>query len=419
MLRSDFEQHPIWSTLDDINVRLGTVRERGDTAELSTVGTIGFYRDHIRSFRDSSASNSPFFVDAMLTPVRSTLLDVLSSLDSSISEGIGSSHLDNARLQIESALVQMAPWPRALAKGGQVQQLSTLYEDLLERQRLDLDALAKTHERLRAEIEAFRVEIAEAASDARSELSSLSSGAADVAATVNGEKARIDELIASGVQQLAEMRTTLDTNQQTWQTAQEKEFEKKIQPFVDGVKQRLDDATESLARLRATEADFDNLTAAAATDKLAGHFGNEARAGRRAGIALYIAGGVLIIAAAIPLLLLLIPGNLALDPDVRWEQLAIRAGVGVACASAATVAIRLGGRFFTSANVSKRMEIDLKTFGPFLAGVSDMKEVDKARIALVERALGRVNEGSTPRDDSVSVGGMTQLVEAITKSLGR
>jgi hypothetical protein len=174
-----------------------------------------------------------------------------------------------------------------------------------------------------------------------------------------------------------------------------------------------------LERLRESEKDFETLSKAAATDKLAGHFAAEAKSGRRLAIILYVVGAVFIAAAASPLFLLLVPGNLGTDIETRWEQIVIRAGIGVAAASVATVAIRLGGRFLSSANVAKRMELDLKTFGPFLADVNQI-EADKARINLVERALGRpIESGQDLREDSVSVAGMTQLLEVAAKYLAR
>jgi hypothetical protein len=109
------------------------------------------------------------------------------------------------------------------------------------------------------------------------------------------------------------------------------------------------------------------------------------------------------------------PGNLSSNRDIRWEQLVIRAGIGIAAASGATVAIRLGGRFFANANVTKRMELDHKTFGPFLANVPSTVAY-KARINLVERALGKAEPGTTATVDEVaSIGEMTQLIDAIAK----
>jgi hypothetical protein len=211
------------------------------------------------------------------------------------------------------------------------------------------------------------------------------------------------------------MNAELDKRSKAWEDAQLARFVEQVRPLVEAIHEQERQGSEALDRLLESESGFANLSAAAATDKLAGHFATEAKTGRAVGMWLYIAGGVLIATAASPLLLLLLPGNLSSDADTRWEQLVIRAGIGAALASAATVAIRLGGRFFANANVTKRMELDLKTFGPFLANV-DPKEADKARINLVERALGKPAElGNGSREDSVSIGGMSQLLDAASK----
>jgi hypothetical protein len=419
MLRADFESNIIWSVVGTVRERIAQVRGEGSPNEIATAETIGFYADYISSFKETAGTAAPFFVEQMLVPVRGVLDEVVTHLDNRIAQGVGSSELDAARVSIESAMVLMAPWPRPYGRGGQVLQLNTLYEELLERQRLDLAELARVHEELRNEMEANRVQLKAYAAQARTEVDSMVSTASDAVTTVNAEKARIDELIATGVRQLADTNTELDSRHKAWQASQEANFAKTFEPFVRKIESLRDEASAALGKLRETETDFASLTAAAATDRLAGHFAQEAKTGRRAGYGLYCVGAVFIVAAAAPLLLLLIPGNLAVDPDVRWEQLAIRAGVGLAAASVATVAIRLGGRFFVSANEAKRMELDLKTFGPFLANV-DAAEVDKARISLVERTLG--TRGDAPResaDDSMSISAFTRVVEAVAKLVQR
>ncbi|MCU1583406.1 MAG: hypothetical protein JWO01_2794 [Microbacteriaceae bacterium] len=415
MLRSDFEGHTIWVAVDEVQSRLNQVRETGDLSNIAAADTIGFYADYIQSFRDTSAVSSPFFVPAILSPVETVLRDVISYLNNWISEGTASAYQESARVTIESALTHMGPWPRPYGKGGQVQQLTTLYEDLLERQRLDLAALQQSNAALEANVETHKTELAQVAATAQVDVSGLVSTANDVVATVNAEKARIDEVVTAGVKQLAEMNAELDKRSKAWEDAQLARFVEQVRPLVEAIHEQERQGSEALDRLLESESGFANLSAAAATDKLAGHFATEAKTGRAVGMWLYIAGGVLIATAASPLLLLLLPGNLSSDADTRWEQLVIRAGIGAALASAATVAIRLGGRFFANANVTKRMELDLKTFGPFLANV-DPKEADKARINLVERALGKPAElGNGSREDSVSIGGMSQLLDAASK----
>ncbi|WP_309616027.1 hypothetical protein [Salinibacterium sp.] len=419
MLRSDYEGNEIWSVLDEVRARLGTIRGEGNPVDIAVGTTIGFYADHIGTFRENSGTSSPLFVTAMLTPVRDTLASVLQYLDQRLAYGgQDPAYLESARVTIEAALVQMAPWPRPYARGGQVQQLTTLYEDLLERQRIDLAALNESHATLRVEIEQYRGQVASIANSSQTDVDNLAGLAGEALATVNAEKARIDEVITAGVKQLSEMSLQLDKRQKEWQAAQEARFDETLAPYLSSISESKNLATQSLSALQEVESDFANLTAASVTDKLAGHFADEAKAGRRAGTYLYIIGAVFILAAALPLLLLLLPNGLSSDAGTRWEQLAIRTGIGAAAASAATVAIRLGGRFFTSANVAKRMELDLKTFGPFLANV-DPTEVGKARISLVERALGNSTPDGKDSGEAVSVNGVSQILDSASKLIPR
>lgn len=313
--------------------------------------------------------------------------------------------------------------------------MQTIYQDLLERQRLDLEALEARHAAFREELDAMKSEAETGTETIKEKIEALTTGAESKLTELRDEtQARIDELsteaegardtindyqqtIATATAELkktnASLATQFEEQQTQWQEEQAERFDEEFAPHLESVQKRLAEAEEALQRLKEVETDFANLSAAAATDKLAGHFGIEAKSGRRVGLVLYIAGGVLILLAAIPLGLLLLPGALGTDPTIRWEQLAIRAGIGIVLGSGATVAIRLGGRFLASANTAKRMELDLKTFGPFLASV-DEDQVSAARIKLVDRALARI-EPAKEADDSVSMVGLTNVIEAISK----
>ena len=67
------------------------------------------------------------------------------------------------------------------------------------------------------------------------------------------------------------------------------------------------------------------------------------------------------------------------------------------------------------------MGLELQTFDPFLANVSEAAMVDTARLELVDRAFGKsyVPTESSKEEDVIAVSTMSQILGAITKVVGR
>ena len=102
----------------------------------------------------------------------------------------------------------------------------------------------------------------------------------------------------------------------------------------------------------------------------------------------------------------------------QWSLIAVRVAIGILAGSAATVVIRLGARLNSDANTNKRMELELRSVGPFLANVVDPADDDAARIALVARAFGQRSDDvhAETRSDTVQVAAVAQLIELFAKA---
>ena len=101
--------------------------------------------------------------------------------------------------------------------------------------------------------------------------------------------------------------------------------------------------------------------------------------------------------------------------------LAARAGVTAVLVGTATVAIRMGASLQRRSAEYKRLALELRTMGPFLAAVEDTESVDQARLDLVNRTFG---QGYAPskderQDDAVPVTVLQQLITLLTKTVSR
>ncbi len=418
MLRSDFENHPLWAVLDACNARANQILDQKDPRDVAAIEAMTFYVSNIRSFRESGAPVSAYFTERMLADMTAVFDGVVSRLDNRIATG-DPTYSESAQNQSETSLDLLGPWPKPSTKGARAGQMQTAFEELLETQRKSIETLQASHQKLRDDVQAERTAFEAALASATAEMEGMRIAAADAAATVEAEKLRIDTVVTDGQSAVTKVTKDNDTAFRTWRDKQESAFAERMVPFTEKIEGYLNDAKERLDQLKVVETEYANLSGAAATDKLSSHFKSESQTGRRTGLILYGIGFVFLLAAAVPLAwLVFVPSeHTAFD----WNILVPRLAIAVLAGSAATVVIRLGGRFIQDAGVSKRMELEMRTFGPFLENVTDKETVDTARIALVDRAFGKYTgqAATESKDDVIQVSTLSQIVETLAKLVGR
>lgn len=420
MLRSEFDQHPLWITTQQIAATAALVRAEQEPAEISKLETIMFYVSHAETFREIATTSSALFSGAMLEAVNVPFTAAASSLQFRQANGVAqTAHLDNAAVQAEASLIPMGPWPRPYGKGGQVTQMNTLFEDLLESQRLSVESLRGAHADLREEVGRLEAMAAERQLVLETSLARMQTEGESVTELVTAEKARIDQVVANGLTAVAAIETSNTERYKVWKAEQEAAFISDFAPLQAEIQSRLATAKEVFEELRSTNEQFENLSAIAAGETIANNFEKEASWGRTTGIAMYSVGGLFLLAAAVPLIWLLFEPGLDVDGSPQWGLITVRLAIGILAGSAATVIIRLGARLISNANASKRMELELRSIGPFLANVVEPTEVDKARIALVTRSFGQSGgeAAGDGKDDSVSVTSIAQVLELVMKAM--
>lgn len=402
-----------------IRAQIQLVREGGDSSELPLLETIGLYVDHAETFRAIADTHVAFFSTQMLNDVLAPFTDVTNNLANRLELGAINPYTHAAAASAEASLIPMAPWPRPYGKGGQVTQMETLFEGLLERQRQSIAALQEEHAVLRREIDDYKVVIADSRDAVLASVAALQQTATDTVAVVTVEKMRIDEVVARGLETVAAVESENTSRYEKWRLDREESFTQDFAPFKESIERDLNDADAKLASLQATNVQFKNLAALGAGDIIGTHFKAESRWGRLAGFWIYGVGIVFILGAAVPLIWLFFenPNLPSGAPD--WGQIIVRVSLGVLAGSGATVLVRLGGRFIAEANASKRMELEMRAFGPFTDNVADTTMVDLARVELLDRAFGK-SYVVTEREDKgevVQVSALTQILSSLAKIL--
>jgi len=391
MLRSDFDNHPLWALLNDVEKQLATIAEQNDPAETPDIERIRFQIDHVRGFRHLVPLYVSLFSPSMLESTQAQWAPVSNHLASRIQAGLGSpGFVASAATEAENALVSLGPWPRPYAKGAQVNQMNTLFEGLMEEQRKSIERLVTKHEEFAKQIEDFGTDVGAKRDEAVAKAAEITTELTNLETQIDADKTVITDAVAAAeksVKDLTEVNTTQFT---AWKKEREQEFKSDFDPLRTEITTKLESANTEYDDLLHAKDQYQKLVSKVAGHEVASNFEAEAKWGRAAGITLYAIGVAAIIGGGVPLAMLLV-GHTAggITGSDYWAEITLRIAIGLLAASAATVLIRLGGRFIGSSNSAKRMELELKAIGPFLANVQDQEKIDKAMIDLVDRAFGK------------------------------
>lgn len=422
MLRSDFDNHPLWAVLNTIDGQLQDVLADHQPEELPDVERIKTQMAYVRSFDVVASTRAAFFHPSMLNEVDTIWNQVSSSLASRINNGIGyANYVSQAADQAETGLMQMAAWPRPYGKGGEVKQMDTLFEQLLEAQRISIEALGAEHEKLRGEMASYGEEVESKRDEALSELRSIQATQSALEATIESQKAEVASAVEDATAAVDALTERNSATFAKWMAEREAAFLADFDPLRENISAKLASANEEYEELLAAKEKYTKLVSAIAADEVASQFESEADWGRKVGNRFYLLGFGLLVVAAVPLIWLIFEGSRTNGGAVDWTAIVIRLAIGVLAGSAATIAIRLGGRLIGNANAVKRMELELRAIGPFLANVADKPKVDDAFVDLVTKAFGNayVGPASASReshDENTPVTLASQVLDLIQKA---
>lgn len=414
--RQAFEEHTVWAQIEDALERVKEVQDTQPPAEeIPLLLRVEFLLKHVASYKSLASTSSALFNEALIAPVQSTVGQIISHFQQRQASYSHRSYSDNALAAAESLLLQIALWPRPYARGAQVQQITTLYEDLIETQAQQITAFEVRYDETRAKMEGLVSEFAAKKAEVESVFEAYRADALVISDAVDHEKGRIDDVVQKGLEKVNDLQGKNAEAFEEWKDDLNAELDTYINEQKRVVDKALTYAGDALQNIKDLEKEYANISTAAGGAKLAHEFDNEATKAQRLGLGLYAVGFVVLVAAAAPLVLWLIWPPASQSGEGLWQHFLIRISLGVLGASAATVLIRLGSRFVTGATASRRMALELQTFGPFLANVKNKEDVDGARLELVDRAFGKsyAPGDSESNDDAVPVSAFSHIAELV------
>jgi len=418
MQKTEFNNHPLWGTLKAVTDSGDQLYDSLDPTERPQVDRIRKLVAFSKAVKSSGANHADRFAPSLLDRLNSQWTAVLGQLQNRVSVSSASYTAQAVAAAEESLAALYNLWPPSTT-ASQRAELTAVYDELVERARQDVARLHKQRDDLATQLVGIGATAEDELEKVNTRLTELEAVASATKDTIDTYEERVTDIVTDGAKQIAALATENTKSWNTWQKDQTDHFKETFSPFQSDIEARLQEADSTLQALRSTKEEYATLTAEAAAGMLAESFHEEASSGRRTGLRLYGVGFALLILAAVPLALLLIEGrNAATDGQTLWATFAVRAAIGALTASAATVAIRLGGRFIDAGQQSKRTELELRAFGPFLSNV-DKSESDTARLEFVDRAFGSRPTTLERPDEVIPVSTFSQILAAVTKLIGR
>ncbi len=419
MKLSEFESHPLWGRLDDVESWLDLIRGQDDGRNIDYLDELRTRAGQLRAAHKTRRRLASLIVPPQLSAVDAQYQHVWNSVHSAVDSDAAArtQYLVQAISHAQAATEQQGTWPSPTPTQTEERLEVAVVDELLARDRESEDiarARIETINQRLHEAEEQGASIATQVGQAEKLLAKLVDQAVSA---VNAEKARIATVIDEGQSAISGFEKTLRDHLRDWQKELTESFNEETESLRTQEHTLLVQSEAQYEALTRTIADYESLVQADSADRLAKHYEDEASRAARAGWLLTIFGFITLLAAAVPLVLVLLTPS----AEPSWQSLASRAGISAVLVGAATVMVRMGSGFQRRATEYKRLAMELRTMGPFLAAVADTESVDQARLDLVNRTFGQnyADPKDDRPDDSVPVTVIQQLLTLLTKTVSR
>ncbi|WP_156380599.1 MULTISPECIES: hypothetical protein [unclassified Rhodococcus (in: high G+C Gram-positive bacteria)] len=356
-----FQNHPLWTVVDDYSTKLESVPVADGSPELDSIVRLKSVLQHLREHQESGTSD--LISEQMLASTQSALAQVISVLTTYLNDPISyANYLKSAADQLDQVLDQLAKWPPLPAQGQARAAGRTFKEhDKAARDALDdlnnyYQKLKEKNENLMAEFESLKSQIGQTLENTRVSLEER-----------EGEYSEAVRLVELSGQEAFDRAIARDLSDRVTQ--------------IENVVQRSDEQllrAESAAKKAEEHRDSSEVAASwIAEQAVATDFGRQARNKAVAGWFYDILGAV---TGGVPLILLLV--HFLNDSTVDGNAFS----VSVARASVTIAALVIAGYFFSrgstnhrQARNSKSADIRLRLLEAFLARLGEEEAAEVRR----------------------------------------
>lgn len=418
MDKAAFEGHAIWVTLDDLDQGLRASEGKAGPPSADYAARLRAILSYALSFKNSSHE---LFSPAMLDGAHSPFASAFSYMANWTASPQQADHLRQVVDYTEQALPSIGSWPTPSPRGGAARQAKDMYEAYQQAAESAIKTLKDEIADLQQRLAQTKADYDQRADEAESALEQLKAKIAEQETRIAHGEDQLAARVAESRDAFASEQEERAAKHDEWLANQAADLESRATPSLEELENQVAQAQQQVTQIEKLHRESENLAGKAAASILGGDYSSYSLREWIAGMVSYAVGFVIL--GLVAWFLLDSVSGLAVDAKVSWQYVALKLGITVTAAAAATVAFQLGSRLVNRSHSGKRAALELKAIGPFLADVDDEELVRKAKISFVERMFGRawdVEPGSESKSngENGSVASSADLLEAI-RTLGR
>lgn len=381
----EFRDHSLWVAVASTMGTISTALPPDPPWEIERVQALGA---HIASFKEAPKE---LFSAAMLSSVEGVWTNLHNSV-SNYAGSSGSNYLPQISQYCDQVLSSLSQWPYPFTRALKGAAANEAYRTLVDQ------ALSATAEAGRT-VEGLRSAISVGETD----LMALRQKITDLAAVIDSQTLAIREAATTQTTAFNAAQTERTSSFESWLVERNRDHESS------------EAAAQAVLRgMEALHAKTEKVAGAATSAVLARDFGSYSNREFWSAVLAFVVGILAILGAGAYLLWAM--SSLGPEQNATWQWVTMKFGVTATIVGGASVAIALGNKFLRNASGNKRVELELRAIGPFLADVDDDEAARKVKLDFVDRVFGHAWE--TPANDAdadINVNALTKVTESFAR----
>lgn len=403
METEEFKGHALWVEIDNLRVSLATtVFPDGKQLISERLKALCAY------LAGRKAVPASLIYPTLMNSVYTALMAVQQSLAQFVASA-NPAYLDQVNAQVDGVLVALAPWPQVQGVQRQTAAVAATFEALFAQMKLDAEAHRLAAQQFTQQL----VILQQQRSQLEQELVQIQS---------QGDVTAKRILDAATEQNAAFSKAQLEKSEvfAQWLLGRRAEIAEADSRREEALKGYAKSAAMVLGEMEETQQKTEKVAGGTTSAILARDFAGYAQREFWLALGSYGIGLVGFVIAGTVLFFSL--GSLSVDQSATWQWVSLKIGLTVTMVGGASVFISLGNKFLRGAGTNKRVELELRAIGPFLADLHDDESARAAKVAFVDRTFGRsgADVSGGRAEDEVSVGALDKLADVVVRiaSLG-
>lgn len=396
MQAADMKEHALWGALDSSKATVdGFESGVGSTVKDRVVAT----RQYLRRFR--SGSTADLFSEAMLNKMKSNI-DQLNNQLASLPRN-PTAQASAAMATMDTIVGLAAAWPQPFTNTRIGQTLESSLDDFRDSLTDEKSSLSQFARQIREEIETLS-----------QEKQSLEKEIRQLELTVKSEGENLALRQEEHDQQFSAAQQDRTTAFDAALKSLEESIKSEASAVLDNARSRQSEAHAVHDQIVALRDEAEKVASEATAGILARDFGKYSIQQLTASVCSFIACGAFLFWAAKSVSDSLT--SLTPNESPSWQWVALKLALTLSIIGGASVFLALGNKFLRNSTNSKRIELELRAIGPFLADLGDDARLE-SKMDFARRTFGHVwgddSNSKEATDSQLSIDDVSKIKDII------